>query len=233
MTRWGYAAIAVTVALFVAAVGAHVTLADKLPDKVPTHWDLHGQVNGWTDKDQTFMIFYLVPTITAGVVALGLLILPAISPANFAVEPFRRVYDYAFFLIAVLFAFLYGLIQTAQLTGTFASARWMIAGFFVFFALIGNVLGKVKRNFWLGVRTPWTLADPQVWDRTHRVAAWLYVVVGIVGAIAALAGVNPVACFVFLLVGALAPVFHSLVLYKRLQREGKLEAQRQLTVAQE
>jgi uncharacterized membrane protein len=233
MTRWGYAAVAVTVALFVAAVGAHVTLADKLPDKVPTHWNLHGEVNGWTDKDNTFVIFYLLPTVTAGVVALGLFVLPWLSPQNFAVESFRRVYDYVFFLIAVLFAFLYALIETAQVTGTFAGERWMIAGFFVFFALIGNVLGKVKRNFWLGVRTPWTLADPQVWDRTHRVAAWWYVVVGVVGVIAASVGVHPIACFVFLIGGALVPVFYSLVLYKRLQREGKLDVQRQLPVGQE
>jgi uncharacterized membrane protein len=233
MTRWGYAAIAVTVALFVAAIGAHATLADQLPDKVPTHWDFHGNVNGWMNKDQTFMLFYLMPTITAGLVALGLLVLPAVSPENFAVEGFRRTYDYVFFLVAVLFAFLYALIETAQVTGTFAGERWMIAGFFLFFALLGNVLGKVRRNFWLGVRTPWTLADPQVWDRTHRAAAWLYVVIGIVGAIAVLAGVQPLACFIFLIAGALAPVFHSLVLYKRLQRQGKLEAQRQLPVGQE
>lgn len=233
MTRWGYAAIAVTVALFVAAVGAHVTLADKLPDKVPTHWDLHGQVNGWTDKDQTFVIFYLMPTVTAGVVALGLFILPFVSPQNFAVASFRRTYDYVFFLVAVLFAFMYGLIQTAQVTGTMAGERWMIAGIFLFFALIGNVLGKVKSNFWLGVRTPWTLADPQVWERTHRVAAWWFVVVGLVGVIAAAAGLHPLACFVFLICGALVPVFYSLVLYKRLQRQGKLEVQQQLPVGQE
>src|SRR5690242_11637548 len=214
MTRWGYAAIAVTVALFVAAVCLHLGFADRLPDKVPTHWNIRGEVDGWTSKDNTFMIFYLMPTVTAGLVALGLLALPSVSPENFAVESFRRTYDYVFFLVAVLFAFLFGLIEAAQFTAKFALGEWMIAASFLFFALLGNVLGKVKRNFWMGVRTPWTLADPQVWDRTHRVAAWWFVVVGVVGAIAALAGLHPVACFVFLIVGALAPVFYSLVLYK-------------------
>jgi len=233
MTRWGYAAIAVAVVLLVAAAFTQVALADKLPDKVPTHFNLRGEADGWTDKDQVFVIFYLMPTITAGLVALGLFVLPWVSPANFAVESFRRTYDYVFFLVAVLFAFLYALIETAQVTGTFAFDRWMIAGFFLFFALIGNVLGKVKSNFWLGVRTPWTLADPQVWERTHRVAAWWFVVVGLVGVIAAAAGLHPVACFVFLIGGALVPVFYSLVLYKRLQREGKLEVQRQRPVGQE
>ena len=49
-------------------------------------------------------------------------------------------------------------------------------------ALLGNVLGKVRRNFWVGVRTPWTLADVRVWERTHRLAAWLFTVAGLVGA---------------------------------------------------
>jgi uncharacterized membrane protein len=233
MTRWGYAAIAVVAALFVAAVCVHVGYADRLPDKVPTHWNFRGEVDGWTTKDNIFLIFYLMPMVTAGLVALGVFVLPLISPENFAVESFRRTYDYVFFLVAVLFAFLYGLIETAQFSGTFAGGRWMIAAFFLFIGLLGNVLGKVKPNFWMGVRTPWTLADTQVWDRTHRVAAWSFVAVGIIGAIAALAGLHPIACFALLIAGVSWPVLYSLVLYKRLQREGKLDAQRQLPVGQE
>src|SRR5688572_5766905 len=75
MTRWGYAAIAVVAALFVAAVCLHTGFADRLPDKVPTHWNLRGEVDGWTTKDNTFLIFYLMPTVTAGLVALGVFVL--------------------------------------------------------------------------------------------------------------------------------------------------------------
>jgi uncharacterized membrane protein len=103
--------------------------------------------------------------------------------------------------------------------------RGLLAGIFLFFALIGNVLGKVKRNFWMGVRTPWTLADPVVWDGTHRVAAWLFFATGIIGGVLAVISVNPVYCFVILMVGAVTPIFYSLVLYKRLERAGKLESQ--------
>jgi uncharacterized membrane protein len=83
----------------------------------------------------------------------------------------------------------------------------------------------------MGVRTPWTLADPLVWERTHRVTAWLFVATGVIGAVLAVAGVSPVVCFVLLMVGALSPIVYSLVLYKRLEREGKLEAQQQQPVS--
>jgi uncharacterized membrane protein len=233
MTRWGYLALVLVLVTFGIAAFAHLNAASIPGDKIPIHWGIDGQPNGWVSKDDAFLAFYLLPTMLAGVVALGMFALPWLSPRNFAVDTFRRTYDYVFFLIAALFTYLNALVLWSQFRGPGMMDRWLIAGMFLFFALIGNVLGKVKRNFWMGVRTPWTLADPIVWDRTHRVTAWLYVGVGVVGAIAAALGVHPVACFVFLMVGALSPLVYSLVLYKRLEREGKLESQQQQAVAAE
>jgi uncharacterized membrane protein len=233
MTRWGYLALGLVAVSFGMAFWAH-THADQIPgDKIPIHWGIDGQPNGWVPKDDAFMAFYLLPIIIGGVVALGLFALPWLSPRNFAVDSFRRTYDYVFFLVSALFAFLNAMVLWSQFRGVVMMDRWLIAGMFLFFALIGNVLGKVKRNFWMGVRTPWTLADPLVWERTHRVTAWLYVAVGVIGAVLAAAGVSPIVCFVLLMVGALSPLPYSLFLYKRLEREGKLEAQQQEAVVAE
>jgi uncharacterized membrane protein len=99
----------------------------------------------------------------------------------------------------------------------------MMGGMFLFFALMGNVLGKVRRNFWVGVRTPWTLASEAVWVRTHRQTAWVWVAGGTVGFLAILAGVPPLLALILVLPPlVLYPVVYSLVLYKRLEREGKL-----------
>jgi immunity protein, SdpI family len=225
MTRWGYLAFALVLAMFAGAAYAHVH-ADQIPgDRIPIHWDIHGQANGWVAKDQPFLAFYLFPVMAAGVVALGLFALPWLSPRNFAVEGFRATYDYMFFLVSALFAYLEAVLLGGQLQGGELHYRWLIGGFFLFFALIGNVLGKVRSNFWMGIRTPWTLASPRVWDRTHRVGAWVFVAVGLLGFVGVLLGVPPVWCFGLLMAGALVPVVYSLVLYKRLEREGKLEAQ--------
>jgi uncharacterized membrane protein len=225
MTRWGYLSFALVLAAFAGAAYAHAH-ADQIPgDRIPIHWNIRGEPDGWVGKDRPFLAFYLLPTATAGIVALGLFVLPWLSPRNFAVEGFRATYDYVFFLVTALFVYLQAVILGSELGGGHLHDRWLIGGFFLFFALIGNVLGKVRRNFWMGIRTPWTLADPHVWDRTHRVGAWTFVAVGLAGFVGVLLGVPPAWCFGLLIAGALAPVVYSLVLYKRLEREGKLEVQ--------
>jgi uncharacterized membrane protein len=87
---------------------------------------------------------------------------------------------------------------------------------------MGNVLGKVRRNFYVGVRTPWTLASDAVWEGTHRLAAWLFVVAGVGGFVLMMLGVPFWYCFGAAIALILLPVPYSLYLYKRLEREGKL-----------
>jgi uncharacterized membrane protein len=120
-------------------------------------------------------------------------------------------------------ATLWGALQPAENKTIFM--RFFLGGICLFFALIGNVLGKVRRNFWMGVRTPWTLASEVVWNQTHRVAAWMFVAAGLLGF--ALVMVLPAwaawVVFGLIIPASLVPVVYSLVLYKRLEREGKLE----------
>jgi uncharacterized membrane protein len=83
------------------------------------------------------------------------------------------------------------------------------------------VLGKVRRNFWMGVRTPWTLASDAVWIATHRLAARLLVAGSLAGAIALWLGAPVEVGFFLLLTALLIPAGYSLLLYKRLEREGR------------
>ena len=88
--------------------------------------------------------------------------------------------------------------------------------------LLGAPLGQVKRNFWVGVRTPWTLASDVVWDQTHWLTARLFVAAGVLGLLVVLMGLPVWWCFVAILAAALGPVVYSLVLYKRLQHQGQV-----------
>ena len=90
------------------------------------------------------------------------------------------------------------------------------------FALLGNVLGKVRRNFYVGVRTPWALASERVWNATHRLAGKTFVAAGLVGLVLTAAGLNGWPTFVSLMVGAFVPILYSLVYYKQLERSGAL-----------
>jgi len=98
----------------------------------------------------------------------------------------------------------------------------LLGGLFLFFALLGNVLGRVRRNFWIGVRTPWTLASERVWNDTHRVAGKLFVLSGILGFVATMAGSPPLFAIILIGIAAITAVGYSLVDYKRLERRGQV-----------
>lgn len=226
MTRWFYVAIVLTVLAFGASLYIWQFHYDDLPAQVPTHWDVNFNPDGWTPKENILTLFLLVPLIMAGVCGLTL-VLPWLSPRHFEVDTFRNTYGYIMMLVVALM----GYIHVGILWGAMAPQdstlfmRFFLGGICLFFALIGNVLGRVRRNFWMGIRTPWTLASEPVWIQTHRVAAWLFVAAGVIGFITSMFIPQQAVWVLFagIITAALVPVVYSLVLYKRLEKQGRLE----------
>ena len=129
-------------------------------------------------------------------------------------------------VVSCLLAYIHGLMLWAGRAGPIDTTRALLAGMLVMFALIGNVLGKVRRNFWVGVRTPWTIANERVWNDTHRIAAWLFVGAAMAGLVLLVLPLplpaTSISVFVLIMAAALLPVVYSLVLYKRLERRGEI-----------
>lgn len=222
MRRWLVVSVVLTVLTFAGTFYVAWLAPDLLADPVPVHWDARGAPNQFVPRDRV-LPYLLISPLAMVVMLLLTLALPWLSPRQFGVERFRGTYDYVMGLVVALFAYIQAMLLLASLRQPpVESLQLLVAGVFLFFALLGNVLGKVRRNFWMGVRTPWTLASEVVWDRTHRVAAWSYTAVGVAGFAAVLAGVPFLVCFVVLMVVVFAPVVYSLVLYKGLERQGKL-----------
>ncbi|WP_337176530.1 DUF1648 domain-containing protein [Paludisphaera sp.] len=214
---WG-----VAIALAAFTWGASAWAYPNLPDSIPIHWNIHGQVDGWGSRASVF----LMPGVATGLLVL-FAFLPALSPKSFEVDSFRPTYLYILAVTVGLFAF----IQVVILAATFQEIRgerWvdigraLVAGIFVFFGLMGNVMGKVRKNFYIGIRVPWTLASDRVWNDTHRLAAWLMVGGSVVGLALVLLGAPLPAAFGVLLGVALAPIVYSFLRYKSLERRGAL-----------
>ncbi len=221
MNRWMCVAGVLTALAALGSAYVYVVCYDDLPAQVPTHWNIQGEPDGWTPKENTFTTFFLMPLVMAGMIGLAYL-LPWLSPRQFDLDRFRDTYGYVMALVVDLFGYLHVVILWGSLHAEQSIIRWLVGGIFLFFALMGNVLGRVRRNFWVGVRTPWTLASEAVWIQTHRLSAWLFVAAGVGGFVAVLAGVPMEVCFFGLIGAALVPVVYSLVLYKRLEKQGKL-----------
>jgi uncharacterized membrane protein len=220
MKRWLCVSIGLTLVVLAASLYVYFFEFDRLPPQVPIHWNFAGEADGWVDRDNVLVVFLLMPAIMAGLVVLTLL-LPWLSPRHFEVDTFRDTYAYIMTLLVGLMGYLQLIVLGGSLQPRFPN-RALIGGMFLFFALLGNVLGRVRRNFWIGVRTPWTLASDPVWIQTHRLTAWLWVGFGLFGFVAVAVGVSIIWCFAGLIVAVLFPVFYSLVLYKRLEKEGRL-----------
>jgi immunity protein, SdpI family len=204
--------------LTAAALAATVVAYPHLPDFVPTHWNIHGQPNRYGPK---WSLYVLGPGIMAGIVLLTWL-LPWLSPKRFEVDSFRSTYLQIMLMMAGMMACVDAVILWTSLGHTVNMGRTILGGICLLFALMGNVMGKVRRNFFVGVRTPWSLANERVWNATHRLAAKTFVLAGLAGMALIAMGLNGWPPLIALLAGALIPVFYSLYFYKQLERRGEL-----------
>lgn len=160
-------------ALMVLAIGFTAAVYPSLPERIPIHWNAHGEIDGWGSKPWSF----LTPAIM--VFMLGLLrVIPWLSPKQFEVDTFRGTYAFIVMLVMGLLAYIHVLTLLPPLGYEIRTDKALLGGMMLFFMLRGNVLGKVQRNFFVGVRTPWTLASERVWIETHRLAARVFVGTG-------------------------------------------------------
>lgn len=193
-----------------------LTLYSRLPDQIPIHWNMRGEVDGWGDKRWAA---FLMPGTMA--LLLGMLVaLPVLSPRNYSIEPFQATFNYVMLVCCGLMGYTHIIMLHAALNPHENSGRALIGGMFLFFALMGNVLGRTRRNFWLGIRTPWTLASNTVWIATHRLGGRIMVATGVIGAIAVFLGASIELCSILLIVAIFVPVIYSYVLYQKLEGGG-------------
>lgn len=184
----------------------------QLPEQVPTHWNIKGEVDGWTEKPWGV---YMVPLISLAT-AVVLMLLPSISPKGFRLDNARKAYDAIIFVVVCFMAAISIASYQAALDGDFPMDRIITSMIGVLFIVIGNYLGKFPKNFFVGIKTPWTLASDEVWNRTHRLGGWTFMLAGLVAILAAVFGL-PMWVFVTTVVlASLIPVIYSLILYKRL-----------------
>ncbi len=201
--------------LAVAAVlaAAAAALYDRLPGAIPTHWGLDGRANGWVAKPWGPFVY---PLMAAGMAALGWL-LPVLSPRGFGVSPFARAFDLIVLALVAIPAVLMAFVIAQAFGVPTAGFRLAPALIGLVLVAIGNVMGKTTRNFFIGVRTPWTLTSPEVWSRTHRLAGRLFVAAGLVFILGAAVGLAPRLMLAVVVAAALVPVAYSYWLYRRLE----------------
>lgn len=188
MRKW------IPLVVIVLAFGASAAVYSDLPGRFPSHWNHSGEVDGWMSREWGA---FLIPLIL--VAQLGLFyVLPRIDPRGANYTKFKSTYD---ILIITLMIFMLGvhlLILAAALGVRIPITRIVPAGVGILFIVLGNLMPRMRPNWFVGIKTPWTLSSDRVWDRTHRFSGRLFVVVGaliVLSALLAPALVKPVLMF--------------------------------------
>jgi uncharacterized membrane protein len=204
--------------LIAACLVASAILYPHLPSQIPTHWNAHGQVDHYGDKGTALVLQPLVMLTLLAIFA----VLPWLSPKHFEIETFRSTYLFIVLAILAFMAYLHILTLWAALHRNVPMPKAVLGGVYLLVALLGNVMGKVRRNFYVGFRTPWTIADERVWNATHRLGAKTMVAGGLGALFLLFVATRIWVSLAALLAGAFVPAIYSLVYYKQLERHGEI-----------
>jgi uncharacterized membrane protein len=183
---------------------------DRLPDPMPTHFDLHGVPNGWMPRPVGAFLLPLVAVLAWALIRFGSRTLPREWRERQDASPVPAVG----LLVAGMLAALQGLMVQAALSPAprLGANVGVVLG--VFFVLLGQLMPRVRRNPFIGIRTTWTLTSDENWARTHRFAGYTMTVGGLFTVVAALAGAMKLGVL-FILAGALLPAVYSWRLARR------------------
>ena len=206
--------ISVTISFILIAIAlvVGVVLYAQLPDPMPSHWNAAGQVDGYMPK---FWGIFLLPLVTVGIMLL-LLAIPQIDPLKANIDQFRGLFN-AFIVVFVAYMlYVYALTLAAALGYQFNMTVMLLPAMGLLFIGIGYMMKSAKRNFFIGIRTPWTLASDKVWDETHKLGAKTFMLGGVLTFLSAFLGENGIWLMLAgLMVAAFVPVIYSYILWKR------------------
>jgi uncharacterized membrane protein len=146
------------------------------PDKIPSHWNQYGEVNGYMPK---FIGIFLIPMISIGIFLL-FIFLPKIDPLKENYKKFRNYYESFIFIIILFMSYIFLLTILWNFGIKFNMNLGLIPALGFLFIYIGIILKNIKRNWFIGIRTPWTISDDNVWDKTHKLGSKLFIISGII-----------------------------------------------------
>ncbi len=187
-TVWILAAVSILIALIV---------YPHLPDPMPTHWGLEGKPNGWSPR-------WFGAALIPGMIILFAILFPIlerIDPKRNQYALFRKPYAAIQIALAAFFVYIESLMFYAAMVPAHNDiiGPGITVAMGVLFIILGNYMGKIRQNWFIGLRTPWTLEDPEIWNKSQRLAGWMFVLGGIAILITGLTVHSQIALFVLMM----------------------------------
>ncbi len=166
--------VAIGVVLLSFAIGIY--FYGQAPDIIPSHWNIKGEVDDYTPK---FGGMFLVPLLM-GCFLLLFEAIPRMDPLKANIEKFRMHYERFIVLILMFFLYVYLLTLSWAMGMSFNMIQALSPAFGILFFYCGILIANAKQNWFIGIRTPWTMSSEKVWNKTHRIGGKLFKAAGII-----------------------------------------------------
>ena len=192
---------------------AGILLWDQLPEQIPSHWGVDGQIDGWSSKE--FAVFFF-PALLAGI-HLVCIFASSLDPKskNYAPQMIRFVLWICPVLSLVLNSIIYAFALGYDLLNV-PMILCILVG--IMFVIVGNYLPKCRQSYTMGIKLPWTLNDEGNWNATHRFGGWVWVACGVAVLATAFLGIFWILIGI-MLVAVIAPTIYSYLYYRKHKEE--------------
>ena len=159
-------------ALIALVAGVGIYIYPSLPDVVASHWNMAGEVTGTLPK---FWGIFILPIIM-GVLFIAYAAIPVLDPHHENIASFRKEYNIFWIILFIFFTLIFKLVLL-KVSGADPHIEYVLPlAIAVLYLTLGWFLPKTKRNWFVGIRTPWTLMSESVWDKTHQLGGKLFMI---------------------------------------------------------
>ena len=185
-----------------------------LPENVPMHWNINGQIDSYSPK---FPGAFFIPLMELFMTAL-FIFLPKLDPKKENYSKFKKTYTIFMFVMVVFFTSLQLVILGVSMGADFIKVDTMVKLFVgLMILIIGNLMPKLKPNYFVGIKTPWTLSNESIWVKVHRHGGIVWFVTGILLILLAFVPgeLSARVYFALIMIAAFEPVIYSYLCYRK------------------
>ncbi|MCB0464079.1 MAG: SdpI family protein [Aequorivita sp.] len=189
---------------------------NELPNKVPMHWNIKGEIDRYGDKSEMIIIPFILPLF----VYLIFLVVPKIDPKNKLNKMGGKLQAIKFLLTTFMSIFALFIIYTAK-NQSFSNPNYIVLLIGVLFIILGNYFKTIKPNYFIGIRTPWTLENETIWKATHKLGGKIWFVGGTLIVVFSLILDKSLNFMIFMIITGLItiiPIVHSYLMYKKVRK---------------
>jgi uncharacterized membrane protein len=209
--------IFIALGMVIISIAAGVLLYPTMPERVASHWNMHGEADGYSSKA---LGIFLLPALSALLLFFFMLI-PKIDPLGKNIESFRKYYDGFILSFTGFMSYVYILTLLWNMGARFNMSQALSPAFGALFYYLGILTENAKRNWFVGIRTPWTMSSDAVWDKTHRRSGKLFKAAGIIALLGALIPEYAILLMIVPVISVAAySVVYSYVVYSRQNKKG-------------